>query len=94
MGKMKTSFIAFIVIFSFCLSLNLSFTDRSTAQESSNQRTKADKIFNQGLELYQRSQYREALQKWEQALQIYREIKDRNSEAKFLLSQPKNELLR
>ncbi len=42
---------------------------------------KADRLLEQGNQQFYRSQYREALQSWENALSIYREIGDRNGEA-------------
>jgi CHAT domain-containing protein len=40
----------------------------------------AYRLFNQGNQLYQTSQFEAALQSWEQALAIYRAIKDRSAE--------------
>ena len=37
-------------------------------------KAEADRLFNQGVEEYYRSQYRQALQSWQQALTIYQEI--------------------
>ena len=44
----------------------------------------ADRLFNQGLEEFYRSQYRQGLQSWQQALTIYREIGDRQGEGTAL----------
>jgi CHAT domain-containing protein/uncharacterized protein HemY len=49
-----------------------------------NRKAEADRLLNQGVQQYQVSQYREALQSWEQALAIYREIGDLTSQAKSL----------
>ena len=58
----------------------------TTAQAQTNQdrKTEADKLFEQGKQQYQRSQYKDAIQSWEQALAIYQELKDRNGEANSL----------
>ena len=44
----------------------------------------ADRLFNQGIEEFYRSQYRQGLQSWQQALTIYREIGDRQGEGNAL----------
>ena len=54
------------------------------AQTNSDRKAEADRLLNQGNQLYIVSKYREASTAWEQALQIYREIKDRNGEGKSL----------
>jgi len=51
---------------------------------ASPQKQEADRLFQQGIQQFQVSQFREALQSWEQALQIYREIGDRQGEAASL----------
>ncbi|MCA2880192.1 MAG: tetratricopeptide repeat protein [Microcystis sp. M046S1] len=52
--------------------------------EAEKQRKEADKLFEQGAQQYEISQFREALQSWEKALQIYQEIKNRQGEAASL----------
>jgi CHAT domain-containing protein/lipopolysaccharide biosynthesis regulator YciM len=52
--------------------------------EAEKQRKEADKLFEQGAQQYKISQFREALQSWEKALQIYQEIKNRQGEAASL----------
>ncbi len=47
-------------------------------------KAEADRLLNQGSQLFGVSKYREAFAAWEQALQIYREIKDRNGEGRAL----------
>ena len=47
-------------------------------------KAEADRLLNQGVEEYDRSQYRQALQSWQQALTIYREIGDRGGEGNAL----------
>ncbi|WP_017304234.1 tetratricopeptide repeat protein [Spirulina subsalsa] len=44
----------------------------------------ADCLFQQGIELYQLSQFRSALQTWQQALSIYQELGDAQGEAYVL----------
>ncbi|WP_242046078.1 MULTISPECIES: tetratricopeptide repeat protein [Calothrix] len=53
---------------------------RVLAQTPQARKAEADRLFNQGLKQYQTSQLKAALQSWEQALSIYREIKDRQGE--------------
>jgi CHAT domain-containing protein len=50
------------------------------AQNHAGRKAEADRLFNQGLEQFQTSQFQAALQSWQQALIIYREIKDRQGE--------------
>lgn len=50
-------------------------------ERASPQKKEADRLLNQGIQQYQTSQYPAAIASWEQALAIYREIKDRNGEA-------------
>ena len=50
------------------------------AQTNQDRKAEADRLFKQGNELYEVKQYREAFQTWEQALTIYHEIKNLNSE--------------
>ncbi|CAD5947516.1 CHAT domain-containing protein [Planktothrix prolifica] len=47
-------------------------------------KAEADRVLEQGNQQYAISQFREALQSWEQALTIYREIEDRQGEANSL----------
>ncbi|QJB43452.1 CHAT domain-containing protein [Dolichospermum flos-aquae] len=54
------------------------------AQTSQDQKTEADKLLEQGIQQAQRSQYKDAIQSWEQALAIYQKLKDRNGEASSL----------
>ena len=44
----------------------------------------ADRLFDQGIEEFYRSQYRQGLQSWQQALTIYHEIGDRQGEGNAL----------
>jgi len=47
-------------------------------------KAEAHRLFNQGIEEFYRSQYPQALQSWQQALTIYREIGDRQGEGNVL----------
>ncbi|VXD13575.1 hypothetical protein PL8927_270041 [Planktothrix serta PCC 8927] len=47
-------------------------------------KAEAERLLDQGLEEYYRSQYRQALQSWQQALTIYQEIGDRQGEGNAL----------
>jgi CHAT domain-containing protein/tetratricopeptide (TPR) repeat protein len=50
------------------------------AQTPDARKVEADRLFQQGIQQYQTSQFETALQTWQQALTIYREIKDRKAE--------------
>ncbi|MBG1266719.1 CHAT domain-containing protein [Nostoc sp. WHI] len=54
------------------------------AQTPVDRKAEADRLFQQGKKQYQTSQFEVALQSWQQALIIYREIKDRLGEGKSL----------
>ena len=53
---------------------------QALAQNPAGRKAEADRLFKQGLEQFQTSQFQAALQSWQQALIIYREIKDRQGE--------------
>ncbi|ACC84981.1 CHAT domain-containing protein [Nostoc punctiforme] len=54
------------------------------AQTPAERKVEADRLSQQGLEQFKISQFEAALQSWQQALIIYREIKDRKGEGKTL----------
>jgi tetratricopeptide (TPR) repeat protein len=54
------------------------------AQSTDAREAEADRLLQQGFQQFQTSQFTEALQSWEKALQIYREIKNRRGEAASL----------
>ncbi|MGR3278714.1 CHAT domain-containing protein [Acaryochloris marina NIES-2412] len=54
------------------------------AQVTQGNSKKADQIFQQGIQQYKTSQFRAALQSWELALKLYRQIGDRQGEANSL----------
>jgi CHAT domain-containing protein/tetratricopeptide (TPR) repeat protein len=60
------------------------FSSTAQAQTSQDRKTEADKLLQQGIQQYQRSQYQAAIKFWQQALAIYQQIKDRNGEANSL----------
>ncbi|NET61335.1 MAG: tetratricopeptide repeat protein [Symploca sp. SIO2E6] len=51
------------------------------AQTSESQKVEADRLFQQGLQQAQSSQFQAAIQSWQQALTIYRKIGDHQGEA-------------
>ena len=53
---------------------------RVLAQTVDGRKAEADRLLQQGIEQFNSSQYETALQLWQQALVIYREIKDRQGE--------------
>ena len=63
----------------------LYFLGAVSAQTTQDRKAEADRLSQQGLQLYQTSRYREAIQVFESALGIYREIKERSGEATSLL---------
>jgi CHAT domain-containing protein/Tfp pilus assembly protein PilF len=48
------------------------------------QKGKAHRLLNQGIKLFEKSRFREALASWEQALTIYQEVRNRQGVAKSL----------
>ena len=50
------------------------------AQTTQDRKAEADRLFNQGNQLYRSRQFEAALQSWEQSSTIYRAIKDRRNE--------------
>ncbi|MFM5984259.1 MAG: Fis family transcriptional regulator, partial [Sphaerospermopsis kisseleviana] len=54
------------------------------AQTPADRKAEADRLLQQGIEQFQTSQFTAALQSWQQALIIYRQIKDRDGEARAL----------
>ncbi|MBD2302737.1 CHAT domain-containing tetratricopeptide repeat protein [Nostoc sp. FACHB-190] len=56
----------------------------ASAQTPDPRKTEADKLFVQGSQQFDTSQFEAALQSWQKALNIYREIKDRQAEGAAL----------
>ena len=57
---------------------------QALAQTPDARKAEADRLFQQGIEQSETSQFEAALQSWQQALIIYREIKDRQGEVWIL----------
>ncbi|MFM5947112.1 MAG: tetratricopeptide repeat protein, partial [Dolichospermum sp.] len=58
------------------------------AQSSTATRDNAERLFNEGMKLYQQGtadSLRQAIKKWEEALPLYRVVNDQKEEAKTLL---------
>ena len=77
------------------LPLNASAAERSTEVSQSPQpertestavetQTEADRLLQQGIEQFKTSQFRAALQSWEEVLAIYRQLGDRKGESNAL----------
>ncbi len=64
--------------------LLVSLATPALAQTQSDKKEEADRLLQQGIQQFDISQYREALQSWQKALEIYRDIGDRNGEANSL----------
>jgi CHAT domain-containing protein/Flp pilus assembly protein TadD len=54
------------------------------AQTQEERKAEADRLYQQGIQQYNKSQFREAFQSWQKALIIYREIGDRHGVASSL----------
>jgi tetratricopeptide (TPR) repeat protein len=81
------AFITFVATVSTPLAANFPAplrTPRVLAQTQADRKAEADRLFQQGIEQYQTSQFEAALQSWQQALIIYREIKNRQGEGAAL----------
>ncbi|MEA5476746.1 tetratricopeptide repeat protein [Pseudanabaena galeata UHCC 0370] len=84
-GSLTSSVLATLVLaFAPIPFSDLYFLESVSAQATSDRKAEADRLFAQGNQLYKVSKYREAFQSWEQALQIYQEIRDRNGESNSL----------
>ncbi|MFN6468893.1 MAG: CHAT domain-containing protein [Nostoc sp. SerVER01] len=59
-------------------------SSQAIAQSQVTAKTKADEFLQQGLKHYQLSQFVPAIQSWQQALIVYRELKDRRGEGQTL----------
>jgi len=65
-----------------CAGILLGMNDNTSVAVT--RKAEADRLLEQGIQQHKISQFREALQSWEQALTIYREIRNRQGEAKSL----------
>ncbi|UKO99718.1 CHAT domain-containing protein [Nostoc sp. UHCC 0870] len=82
-----TAFITFILTVSIPFPAKLpAFLQVSQvlAQTADARKAEADRLLQQGIEQFETSQFTDALQSWQQALQLYREIKDRLGEGQSL----------
>ena len=59
-------------------------TQQVLAQTTEARKAEADRLLQQGMQQFQKGQFKAALQSWEQLLQIYREIKNRAGEGRTL----------
>ena len=66
------------------IALTIGFSEIAVAQTVDQRKVEADRLLQQGLQQYEVSQFEVALQSWQQALQIYREIKNRYGEGNAL----------
>ncbi|MFM7599631.1 MAG: hypothetical protein ACKO7R_00275 [Pseudanabaena sp.] len=68
-----------IAMFTFlaCGQVQIVTSESVQAQTTQDRKAEADRLFNQGNQQYQISQFEAAFQSWQQALTIYREIKNR-----------------
>jgi CHAT domain-containing protein/peptide methionine sulfoxide reductase MsrA len=85
-----SAFVCLLVVLSTSSVTNLSMVFTASqvlAQTTDARKAEADRLLQQGIEQYKTSQFEAALKSWEQALIIYREIKDRNGEARTLIAQ-------
>ncbi|OKH35492.1 Fis family transcriptional regulator [Nostoc calcicola FACHB-389] len=65
---------------------NLPVASQILAHTNNDRKAEAEKVMQRGREQLQSSQFTAALQSWQQALLIYREIKDRQGEGKTLVN--------
>ena len=73
-----------MLAFLSCLPMSIIIIESVQAQTSQNSQAEATRLLRQGNQLYQASLYRDAIQTWQLALEIYRTIKDRKGEATIL----------
>jgi tetratricopeptide (TPR) repeat protein len=75
-----TLFLAFLPV----LSLISYFPPSVVAQTTQDRKSEADKLRLQGIQQYRANQFKGAFDSWQKALTIYREIKNRQGEARSL----------
>ncbi|MFB2935184.1 tetratricopeptide repeat protein, partial [Aerosakkonemataceae cyanobacterium BLCC-F154] len=87
----KLSIATFIALLTVVADTSISFYSLTSlpvpkvlAQTNSEKKAEADRLLQQGIQQFQTSKFREALQSWQQALVIYREIGDRKGEGTAL----------
>ena len=73
-----------MLTFLACGQVQIVMSESVQAQTTQDRKAEADRLFNQGNQQYQISQFEAAFQSWKQALNIYRETKDRLGEGNAL----------
>ncbi len=73
-----------MLTFLACGQVQIVMSESVQAQTTQDRKADADKLLQRGIQQYQISQFEEAFQYWQQALAIYREIKDRLGEGASL----------
>ncbi len=73
-----------MLTFLACGQVQIVISESVQAQTIQDRKAEADRLFNQGNQQFQTSQFERAFQSWLQALTIYREIKDRRGEGASL----------
>ena len=73
-----------MLTFLACGQVQIVMSESIQAQTNQGRKAKADRLLQQGIQQYQISQFEAAFQSWQQALTIYREIKDRSGEGAAL----------
>jgi CHAT domain-containing protein/Tfp pilus assembly protein PilF len=73
-----------MLTFLACLPMQITISESIQAQISQASQADGDLLFNQGNQQFRLSQFDAAFQSWQQALAIYREIKDRSRESAAL----------
>ncbi|PZO42183.1 MAG: hypothetical protein DCF19_08035 [Pseudanabaena frigida] len=73
-----------MLAFLACGQVQIVMSESVQAQTNQDRKAEADRLFNQGKQQYQISQFEAAFHSWQQSLTIYREIKDRLWEGKAL----------
>lgn len=87
-GRRQRSFFLFLLFLPllpiFPLSFTFPFLLPAAAQTMQDRKVKADRLLQLGIQQFQIRQFEAALSSWQQALQIYRDIKDRHGEGNAL----------
>ena len=73
-----------LLTFLACGQVQVVMSESIHAQTTQDRKAEADRLLQQGNQQYQISQFEAAFQSWQQALPIYREIKDRLGEGTAL----------
>ncbi|MEB3339112.1 MAG: tetratricopeptide repeat protein [Leptolyngbyaceae bacterium] len=68
----------------WCLPVQVISIEAAQSQSVPDRKTEADRLLELGKQQYAKSQYREVVQSWQSALEIYRAIPDRNGEGASL----------